>query len=91
MIKESSYEISTDKTNSLITQGDCVIYEAAFLYENLFVRTDILVKSGNTIKVIEVKAKSFDSTIRDTFINNSGKIEVNGDFIYLIWHFKNML
>ena len=74
LIKESSYEISTDKTNSLIIKGDCVIYEAAFLYENLFVRTDILVKSGNTIKVIEVKAKSFDSTIRDTFINNSGKI-----------------
>ena len=74
LIKESSYEISTDKTNSLIIQGDCIIYEAAFLYKNLFVRTDILVKSGNTIKVIEVKAKSFDSSIRDTFINNSGKI-----------------
>lgn len=76
LIKESSSEkrLTTIKTNSLIIQGDCVIYEAAFLYNNLFVRTDILVKSGNTIKVIEVKAKSFDSTIRDTFINNSGKI-----------------
>ena len=38
-------------------------------YENLFVRTDILVKTGNLIKVIEVKAKSFDSTMNNV-VNN---------------------
>lgn len=36
-----------------------VIAEAAFAYKNLFVRTDILVKQGNSISIYEVKAKSF--------------------------------
>ena len=37
-----------------------MIFEAAFKFENLFIRTDILVKQGNDVQLIEVKAKSFD-------------------------------
>ena len=36
--------------------------------------TDILIKKGNRIKLIEVKAKSFDSTKSDTFIGARGNI-----------------
>ena len=37
-----------------------MIFEAAFRHEQLFIRTDILVKRGERVQLIEVKAKSFD-------------------------------
>lgn len=40
--------------------GECGYLEAACIYENLFIRIDILVKRGNEIQPIHVKAKSFD-------------------------------
>ena len=69
-----SNHLAVSKTNELLKKGDCVIYEAAFLNDNLFVKTDILVKSGNLIKVIEVKAKSFDSSEKKNFTNTNGSI-----------------
>ena len=75
LIEESDYDISVSKTNNLLKKKNCIIYEAAFLNEQLFVRTDILVKAENTIKVIEVKAKSFDSTMENIFLTKAGKIK----------------
>lgn len=60
-------------TDELMQQRDVVIYEAAFLNGNLFVRTDILVKQGNRLEMIEVKAKSFDQQ-KDTFLNKNGAV-----------------
>ena len=57
-----AYEQAFNQTLDLLKQEEVVIYEAAFLYDGLFVMTDILIKKGNLIKLIEVKAKSFDST-----------------------------
>jgi hypothetical protein len=67
LLEESNndYQHLADKTAELLKNENVVIYEAAFLYENLFVRTDIVVKKGNHISLIEVKAKSFDSTAID--------------------------
>ena len=48
------------KTNELLQLENVVIFEAAFLWNGLFVRTDILVKKGNALELIEVKAKLFD-------------------------------
>ncbi|NJM10417.1 MAG: hypothetical protein HC883_06095 [Bdellovibrionaceae bacterium] len=56
------YDESVRLTDELLTQPKVTIYEAAFRYENLFVRVDVLVKDGNRIELTEVKAKSFDST-----------------------------
>jgi len=74
LIEESANTNSVAKTNKLLKNTECTIYEAAFLHDNLFVRTDILVKEENVIKVIEVKAKSFDSTLENIFLSKSGKI-----------------
>ena len=63
-----------EKTYELLKQDDVIIYEAAILFENLFVRVDVLVKQGNKIKLIEVKAKSYDGKGVDTFVNHSGFI-----------------
>ena len=55
-----NYELLIEQTHALLQQENVVIFEAAFKYEKLFSRTDILVRRGNDIKLIEVKAKSFD-------------------------------
>lgn len=74
LIEDNDYANSLKNTNDLLKKPYSIIYEAAFLHENFFVRTDIIVKSGNVIKLIEVKAKSFDSTMNNIFVNKSGRI-----------------
>lgn len=55
-----NYDILVSRTNELLEQENVVIFEPAFLISGLFIRVDILVKKGNSIKLIEVKAKSTD-------------------------------
>ncbi len=54
-----------------LLQDNVVIAEAAFLYNNLFVRVDLLVKTNNQIKLIEVKSKSYSEEVK--FINDQNK------------------
>ena len=54
-------------TNELLMRENVIIYEAAIKYENFFIRTDILIKKGRNIELIEVKAKSADD-----FYNTNG-------------------
>ncbi|MGE3758123.1 MAG: DUF2779 domain-containing protein, partial [Pseudobdellovibrionaceae bacterium] len=57
---------------------------AALGYNNLFVRVDILVKRGNNVELIEVKAKSFDSTEEfepfDKRMLKAGKYSLKADY-----------
>lgn len=67
------YEKAAEMTMTLLKENtNIVIFEAAFLYQGYFVRTDILVKKGNQIELIEVKAKSFDSTDPNEFVGVRG-------------------
>lgn len=68
------YDALVAQTNALLERENVVIFEAAFQYENLFIRTDILVKKGNAIELIEVKAKSYDPFNEHTFIGKKGKL-----------------
>ena len=74
LVEDRDYANSLEKTEGLLNNTNSIIYEAAFLHDNLFIRTDILVKEANVIKVIEVKAKSFNSTSEDIFKTKSGSI-----------------
>lgn len=69
-----AYQQAYEQTLELLKLDEVIIYEAAFLCDGLFVMTDILIKKGNRIKLIEVKAKSFDSTKSDTFVGAQGNI-----------------
>ena len=53
------YKAAWNQTQELLKQENVVIYEAAFLVDGLFIRTDVLVKNGNKVQLIEVKSKSF--------------------------------
>ncbi|WP_339704760.1 DUF2779 domain-containing protein [uncultured Kriegella sp.] len=68
------YDILLEKTNKLLKQENVIIYEPAFLYNNCFVRVDILVKKGDTIELIEVKAKSINSNDEFSIIGKRGKL-----------------
>ena len=52
------YQALATTTQELLKRENVVIFEAAFLVNGLFIRTDILVKKGTEIELIEVKAKS---------------------------------
>ena len=51
-----SYAVSVNLTNTLIAQGEEIIYEAAFQYDNVLCAVDILVKKGNVWYAFEVKS-----------------------------------
>ncbi len=59
-IHSLDYNEALEQTNTLLQQENVIIYEAAVRFQNLFVRIDILVKTGNHFDLIEVKAKSYD-------------------------------
>ena len=60
-----------EQTAALLKQKSVVIFEAAIQHGNLLVRTDILVKRGSHLELIEVKAKSFDPA-KDSFFGKRG-------------------
>lgn len=60
-ISELDYKTALDKTKAYMETENVIIYEAAFSYQNLFIRADIVVKEGKNIRIYEVKAKSIDS------------------------------
>ena len=68
------YQDLADQTSELLKLENVVIYEAAFYVDDLFIRTDILVKNGSNIKLIEVKAKSIDSSNDYNFVGKNGKL-----------------
>ncbi len=69
---DSEYEYLWHRTQKLLEQENVTIYEAAFLNDGLFIRTDILVKTGNIIELIEVKAKSYDPSDKYIFVGKLG-------------------
>jgi len=66
------YQLLWEQTQELLKQENVIIYEAAFLIDGLFIRTDILVKQGNNIELIEVKAKSFMPDDEYLFVGKRG-------------------
>lgn len=76
-IKPLNYEEALLQTNTLLSRKNVVIFEAAIRFQNLFIRADILVKHGNALDLIEVKAKSFDPKVESEFIGKRGGIASN--------------
>lgn len=57
----SNAEALAETQELLSTHDDIVLFEPAIAYQDLLVRVDILVKQGNALQLIEVKAKSYNS------------------------------
>lgn len=76
---------ATIETETLLKNDSAIIYEASFIHENLNVRTDIVTKQGNYLKLIEVKAKSSRSSqsVSEEFLNAKGNKISSGWEAYL--------
>lgn len=81
-INTLNYEQALAETQSRLAKpGRVVIAEAAFKYQNLFIRADIVVKENNTLYLYEVKAKSADEENEEpeAFLTKTGD-KVNNDW-----------
>jgi hypothetical protein len=72
------------KTERELQKDNVTLYEAAIRAGNRLILVDVLYKRGNSVKLIEVKSKSYDSDKevenrangkRTTFINASGELD----------------
>lgn len=85
-----SYEESINKTEDAIKQGETVIYEAAFLFDDVLAALDILVKDNEGWKAFEVKSSTevkdthiLDAALQYYLIQNTG-ISLQDIFIVYI-------
>jgi len=61
------------QTATEMAKRNALIFEAAFLYQNLFIRADIVQKTGDTVRLIEVKSKSIrPNDPRDSMLKKDG-------------------
>lgn len=66
-INTLNYDAALAETQRrLAMPGRVVIAEAAFKFQNLFIRADIVVKENNTLYLYEVKAKAADEKDEET-------------------------
>lgn len=76
-IEELGHQIALEKTQELLKHDQVVIFEAALAYKNLFIRVDVLKKTGDKIELIEVKAKSYRQSEDGDFRGARGGIKSN--------------
>ncbi len=69
-IKTIDYDKALKQTNDLLKLENVVIFEAAVLYKDFFIRIDILEKKKNKVNLIEVKAKSIDMENHEEFFSS---------------------
>jgi len=73
LINELNEAKALKQTAIEMAKPQALIFEAAFLYENLFIRADIVQKTGNSIRLIEVKSKSINtSDPKDSLFTDKG-------------------
>lgn len=68
------YEKAVQLTTDALLRENVILYEGAFLVDGYYVRCDIIEKTGNKIRLIEVKAKSFNPNDEYLFIGKNGKL-----------------
>ncbi len=77
-----NYQLVANRTQELLKQENVTLFEPAFLIDGLFIRVDILVKKGNRIQLLEVKAKSISSSNHQSFINTNGSLGGWNSYLY---------
>jgi len=61
-VTDRGLEEPAARTRELLGQAQCTVFEGTVIHGNWLIRADILRKDGDTLELIEVKAKSFDSS-----------------------------
>jgi hypothetical protein len=74
MVDEPDHFKAMGLTQGYFQRENVTLLEAAFESKGKFARPDILIKQGNHLILIEVKAKSFNSSVENPFHNKNGSI-----------------
>lgn len=74
-ITARSHEDQVEETARLLQRDEVILFEAAIRHGDLFARVDVLRKTGSKVELIEVKAKSFDSSSDTVFRGANGGID----------------
>jgi len=83
-IETLRYEEALSRTREMFAAPSARIAEAAFRYGNCFIRADIVVKEGDEIRLIEVKAKSWNPK-EDSFWGKRDTNSVNGAILPYVY------
>lgn len=75
LVDEPDHDKAAALTKEYFKQENIILLEAAFESQGKFARPDILIKQGNALTLIEVKAKSFDSTEENIFRGKRGELK----------------
>jgi hypothetical protein len=79
-INSQNYEEAVIETNKLLEKSKVIIFEAAVLFENLFIRADIIIKEDDHLTLIEVKSKSIDREDKLPFLTSRKPITIRKDW-----------
>ena len=74
LVDEPNHFKAMQLTDDYFQKENVILLEAAFESNGKFARPDILIKEGNQLTLIEVKAKSFDSSVENPFHGKKGAI-----------------
>lgn len=74
LVDEPDHFKAIQLTQDYFQRENVTLLEAAFESKGKFARPDILIKKGNHLTLIEVKAKSFDSSEENSFRNQKDVI-----------------
>ncbi|HRJ59039.1 MAG TPA: DUF2779 domain-containing protein [Anaerolineales bacterium] len=77
LVDEPDHDKAVALTREYFQQENIILLEAAFESQGKFARPDILIKRGNALTLIEVKAKSFDSGAENPLRGKRGGIASN--------------
>ena len=81
-VDELDHTTALQRTADLLQQDDITLFEAALSVGDLFIRVDILRKTGQVVELIEVKAKSYDPVEVGDFRGAKGQL-LKGYLSYL--------
>lgn len=70
-----SAEDNFEETKKLLTKKNVVIFEGVIIFENFMMRFDIIEKKDNTLRLIEVKSKSYAGGDCSEFLNKNRTIK----------------
>lgn len=64
-IKSKEHQTALIETAEQLKADSSVVFEAAFVHDSFFVRSDIVIKAENSLRIVEVKSKSIDDDEED--------------------------
>ena len=73
-ITAQGHQAQLEQTAQALLAEDVTLFEATLSHDRLFARVDVLVKQGRSIRVIEVKSKSYDPDDAYFFIGKRGDV-----------------